>query len=38
VDAGMILIAQPHPHLMPKQSRINDEDDSTSDDIEMFFD
>jgi len=38
VGAGFIFIAQSHPHPMPKQSRIDDEDYSTSHDIEMFFD
>jgi hypothetical protein len=36
VGAGIIFIAQPHPML--KQSRIDDEDYSTSHDIELFFD
>jgi hypothetical protein len=35
VGAGIIFIS--HPHRMPKQSRIDDEDYSTSDDIEIFF-
>jgi hypothetical protein len=36
VGAGIICISHLHP--MPKQSRIDDEDYSTSDDIDIFFD
>jgi hypothetical protein len=35
VGAGIVFIS--HRHLMSKQPRIDDEDYSTSDDIEIFF-
>jgi hypothetical protein len=38
VSAGIIFIAQPHPHPMAKRSRIDDADFTTSDEIEMFSD
>jgi hypothetical protein len=38
MGAGIIFIAQLQPHPMLKQSSIDDEDYSTSHDIEMFFD
>jgi hypothetical protein len=38
VGAGIIFIAQPQPHPMLKQSRIDNEDYSTAHDIEMFSD
>ncbi len=37
VGACIILIAQSQPHPMLKQSRIDEEDYSTSHDIEMFL-
>jgi hypothetical protein len=37
-DVGAVIIFISYPDPMPKQPRVDDEDYSTSDDIEIFFD